>query len=67
MKSFELPRATSGRFSRRSALAVRSSFHQPRRAVRLGVEPFRIDYARIVIGVAVGFQIVWGLASWVMA
>jgi hypothetical protein len=64
MQPFALPRTSSRRVRH---LAIRSHFHNPASRVSRVVRPFRPDYARVFVAVAVGFQLVMVLASWVLA
>lgn len=64
MNPYALPRASSRRVRH---LAIKTHFHNPAAHVSRVVRPFRPDYARVFVAVAVGFQLVMVLASWVLA
>jgi hypothetical protein len=64
MNPYALPRASSGRFTRRRALAVRAHFHQPCARTRFGWEPtpVRAGFGLCALAVMVGFLSVMLLA-----
>lgn len=63
MQPFALPRARS----RVRHLAIRTHFHNPRARVAATVKPFKPDYAAMFVAVAVGAQIVFAVAVWVVS